>query len=138
MNITLKELSEAFATASRSVEQEEAYRKEITNLKLLLEIKEKVVEKAKIALRMEATYKEEILKLKTAFDFTKSPEGNEIKKENEILRRRHLEMRKEKGEQKHKADMLEQRVILLEKKLACASRNLVIGDSSPWKPYLNE
>jgi hypothetical protein len=42
----------------------------------------------------------------------------EIQKENAVLRKRHDLMRIEKGEQKHKADMLEQRVIRLERDLA--------------------
>lgn len=60
-------------------------------------------------------------RLRGRLDYLESPEGlnniedyKAMKLENETLRRRHLDMRIEKGEEKHRADMLEQKVFKLE------------------------
>jgi hypothetical protein len=66
-------------------------------------------------------YKDVIRGLQERLDYLETPEGlrnsedyKAMKLENETLRRRHLDMRIEKGEEKHRADMLEQKVFKLE------------------------
>lgn len=64
---------------------------------------------------------EENRRLRERLDYLETPEGlsnaedfKAMKLENEVLRKRHRVMKNEKGAQKHKEDMLEQRVMRLE------------------------
>ena len=92
---------------------------------------------ARIVSRAQA-YKDEIRRLQERLDYLESPEGlsnsedfKAMKLENETLRKRHLDMRIEKGEEKHRADMLEQRVLRLESENICEKgKGMKIAGSS--------
>ena len=75
---------------------------------------------------------EENRRLRERLDYLETPEGlsnaedfKAMKLENEVLRKRHRVMKNEKGAQKHKADMLEQRVKKLEQENAKLKRTYV-------------
>lgn len=101
MNV-LTQLKEGLERATQALEQKEALLSEIKRLR-------SVIEDYKVQL---SHYQNPV---------TLNPRDLEsyieIQKENSTLRRRHDLMRIEKGEQKHKADMLEQKVIRLEREL---------------------
>lgn len=106
----LVSLKKNLDSAIRALEERESYKNEIVKLKREIE-----VYKTKLThFQDPKELNEEDLKSYVA-----------IQKENENLRRTHLELRKEKGEQKHKADMLEQRVMRLEQENAKLKRTYV-------------